>query len=146
MDDVGESGAGETPGKGRAAAAVAWCVGPGKDSAPGVFSPNEESVLGASGLHTRFGDESREIGYWIQVDDVNQGLATEVAGALTKVPSRSAKSCGLRSIVIPGTCAAPQCDASWALSTKRGSGSAPLTPRGSGAIRLSGHFCSMSMG
>jgi len=57
----------------------------GRDFAYGVFSPDEESVLGASGLHTGVGDGAREIGYWIRVDHVNQGLATEVAGALTKV-------------------------------------------------------------
>lgn len=57
----------------------------GQDFVYGVFSPDEKEVLGSSGLHTRVGEGAREIGYWIHVDHVNQGLATEVAGALTKV-------------------------------------------------------------
>jgi RimJ/RimL family protein N-acetyltransferase len=57
----------------------------GQDFFYGVFGPSEEALLGASGLHTRVGDGAREIGYWIHVDHINQGLATEVAAALTKV-------------------------------------------------------------
>jgi len=57
----------------------------GQDFVYGVFSPDEDKVLGSSGLHTRVGKEAREIGYWIHVDHINQGLATEVAAALTKV-------------------------------------------------------------
>jgi RimJ/RimL family protein N-acetyltransferase len=57
----------------------------GQDFVYGVFSPDEEQVLGSTGLHTRVGEKAREIGYWIHVDHINQGLATEVAGALTKV-------------------------------------------------------------
>jgi RimJ/RimL family protein N-acetyltransferase len=57
----------------------------GQEFVYGVFDPDEEEVLGSSGLHTRAGEDAREIGYWIHVDHVNQGLATEVAGALTKV-------------------------------------------------------------
>jgi len=45
----------------------------------------ESRVLGGSGLHVRSGPEIREIGYWIHADHVGQGLATEAAGALTRV-------------------------------------------------------------
>ncbi len=51
----------------------------------GVFSPDERRVLGGTGLHTRRGPDVREIGYWIRVDSVRQGLATEVSAALTRV-------------------------------------------------------------
>lgn len=51
----------------------------------GVLSPDERSVLGSSGLHTRSGEGSLEIGYWIRSSHVRQGLGTEVAAALTKV-------------------------------------------------------------
>ncbi|MFO0737344.1 MAG: GNAT family protein [Labilithrix sp.] len=51
----------------------------------GVFSPDETQVLGGCGLHTRSGDGSREIGYWIHGAHVRQGLATELAAALTRV-------------------------------------------------------------
>ena len=57
----------------------------GRDFCYGIFSPDENEVLGASGLHTRAGEGAREIGYWIHVDYVNRGLATEVAAALTRV-------------------------------------------------------------
>lgn len=57
----------------------------GQDFVYGVFSPDEGDVLGSSGLHTRAGERAREIGYWIHVAYINQGLATEVAAALTKV-------------------------------------------------------------
>jgi len=51
----------------------------------GVLSPDERLVLGSSGLHTRSGEGSLEIGYWIRASHVRQGLGTEVAAALTKV-------------------------------------------------------------
>jgi RimJ/RimL family protein N-acetyltransferase len=41
--------------------------------------------LGSTGLHTRRGPQAREIGYWIHVDHVGQGYATEASAALTKV-------------------------------------------------------------
>jgi len=56
-----------------------------QDFVYGIFGPDEKDVLGSSGLHTRVGEGAREIGYWIHVDHINQGLATEVAAALTKV-------------------------------------------------------------
>jgi RimJ/RimL family protein N-acetyltransferase len=57
----------------------------GKDFVYGIFNPDETRVLGGTGLHTRMGADAREIGYWIHKDFINQGLATEVACALTKV-------------------------------------------------------------
>jgi RimJ/RimL family protein N-acetyltransferase len=56
-----------------------------QDFVYGVFSPDETEVWGGSGLHTRGSEGVREIGYWIHVDQINRGLATELAGALTRV-------------------------------------------------------------
>ena len=56
-----------------------------QDFVYGVFGLDESEVLGSSGLHPRVGEGAREIGYWIRADRINQGLATEVAAALTKV-------------------------------------------------------------
>jgi RimJ/RimL family protein N-acetyltransferase len=50
-----------------------------------IFSRDESQVLGSTGLHTRWGPQAREIGYWIHVDHVGQGYATEASAALTKV-------------------------------------------------------------
>lgn len=57
----------------------------GKDFTYGIFSADETRCLGGTGLHTRLGPVVREIGYWIRKDSIQQGLATEVAAALTKV-------------------------------------------------------------
>ena len=57
----------------------------GEDYVYGVFNSAETRTLGGSGLHTRVGEEGFEIGYWIHKDFVGQGLATELAAALTKV-------------------------------------------------------------
>lgn len=51
----------------------------------GIFSLDEQSVLGGAGLHPRIGKEALEIGYWIHGEHIGQGLATEVAAALIKV-------------------------------------------------------------
>jgi RimJ/RimL family protein N-acetyltransferase len=51
----------------------------------GVFEPNGTTLVGSTGLHPRIGEGAREIGYWIARDRINQGLATETAGALTRV-------------------------------------------------------------
>ncbi len=56
-----------------------------EDYVYGVFSQDETQVLGGTGLHTRLGPDAREIGYWIRADHINQGLATELSAALTKV-------------------------------------------------------------
>ncbi len=57
----------------------------GQDFVYGVFDPEDTRVLGGTGLHTRLGPNAREIGYWIHKDFINQGLATELSAALTKV-------------------------------------------------------------
>jgi RimJ/RimL family protein N-acetyltransferase len=57
----------------------------GKDFVYAIFSRDESLVLGSTGLHTRRGSHAREIGYWIHVDYIGQGYATETSAALTKV-------------------------------------------------------------
>lgn len=72
-------------------ARVAWlreCRGrfdSDRDYVYGIWSRDETQVLGSSGLHTRPGEGALEIGYWVQVAHINQGLAAETAAALTKV-------------------------------------------------------------
>jgi RimJ/RimL family protein N-acetyltransferase len=51
----------------------------------GAFNLAETMVLGGCGLHRRLEGSAREIGYWIHKDHINQGLATELSAALTKV-------------------------------------------------------------
>jgi len=55
------------------------------DFVHGIFNLEETRLLGGTGLHTRQGANVREIGYWIHKDYINQGLATEVSAALTRV-------------------------------------------------------------
>jgi len=57
----------------------------GQDYYYGIFNQAESEVLGAIGLHSRAGQHSREIGYWIHKDYINQGFATESAAALVRV-------------------------------------------------------------
>ncbi len=57
----------------------------GMDFAYGIFNPTETEVWGGCGLHIRAGAHLREIGYWIHVDQVGKGFATELSAALTKV-------------------------------------------------------------
>ncbi|TDQ07114.1 GNAT family N-acetyltransferase [Pedobacter metabolipauper] len=57
----------------------------GLDYVYGVFDKTNTQLLGSCGLHTRAGDGAREIGYWIGESHVNNGYATEVVAALTKV-------------------------------------------------------------
>lgn len=57
----------------------------GKDFVYGIFNQEESRVLGGCGLHTKIGPEALEIGYWIDKDFTNQGLATEASAALVKV-------------------------------------------------------------
>ena len=51
----------------------------------GVFDPNETELIGGTGLHPRVGSNAFEIGYWINVNHVNKGYATEISAAITKV-------------------------------------------------------------
>lgn len=57
----------------------------GTDFVYGIFDRGESSVVGGTGLHKRVGDDAFEIGYWIHVDRVREGLVTESTGALTRV-------------------------------------------------------------
>ncbi|MBI3959769.1 MAG: GNAT family N-acetyltransferase [Chloroflexi bacterium] len=50
----------------------------------GIFNRDESAVIGGTGLHRRDDGNCLEIGYWIHVDYINRGLATEISGALTK--------------------------------------------------------------
>jgi RimJ/RimL family protein N-acetyltransferase len=56
----------------------------GADFIYGIFEPDESRVLGGTGLHTRQGEGSLEIGYWIHVDAIGRGLAKETSAALTR--------------------------------------------------------------
>ncbi|MFN2166327.1 MAG: GNAT family N-acetyltransferase [Anaerolineae bacterium] len=56
-----------------------------EDYSYGIWNRAEDAVLGGTGLHTRRGPGTLEIGYWIHVDHINHGLATEAAAALTRV-------------------------------------------------------------
>ena len=42
-------------------------------------------LVGSCGLHRRIGEGGLEIGYWIHVDHIGQGLATLAAGAATEM-------------------------------------------------------------
>lgn len=57
----------------------------GQDFTYGIFDKNETEVIGGTGLHTRQGIDTREIGYWIHEKQTRNGYATEVTAALTKV-------------------------------------------------------------
>ena len=51
----------------------------------GVFSPDESRQIGGTGLHTRSGPDSLEIGYFVRSDAIGRGYATELAAVLTRV-------------------------------------------------------------
>lgn len=57
----------------------------GEDYVFGIFNKSETQILGSTGLHTRAGEFAREIGYWIHVDHINKGFASETVRGLTKV-------------------------------------------------------------
>jgi len=48
----------------------------------GIFSGDQ--VVGGTGLHLRGAVNTVEIGYWVHVDYIGKGIATQVAGALTE--------------------------------------------------------------
>ena len=56
----------------------------GLDYAFGIFDKEEMELIGSTGLHTRIGRNAREIGYWIGIDHVGRGYATEAVSALVK--------------------------------------------------------------
>lgn len=51
----------------------------------GIFNKAETELIGSTGLHTRIGHSAREIGYWINVDHLRRGYATEAVSALIKI-------------------------------------------------------------
>jgi RimJ/RimL family protein N-acetyltransferase len=57
----------------------------GRDLVYGIFTPDEGSVIGGTGLHARVGPGALEIGYWIHSKRIGMGYATEAAAALTRV-------------------------------------------------------------
>jgi len=48
----------------------------------GIFDASESEVVGGAGLLPRIGPGALEIGYWVRVDLVGRGFATEAADAL----------------------------------------------------------------
>ena len=57
----------------------------GLDYTFGIFSKDEKTLIGSTGLHARIGDHAREVGYWLNVNYLKQGYATETVKALIKV-------------------------------------------------------------
>jgi RimJ/RimL family protein N-acetyltransferase len=57
----------------------------GKEYIYAVFDPKETELVGGTWLNPRVGSNAFEIGYWINVNHVNKGYATEISAALTKV-------------------------------------------------------------
>lgn len=53
----------------------------GGDLVVGLLIDGE--VVGGSGLHRRGGPDALEVGYWVHVDHIGRGIATEAAAALT---------------------------------------------------------------
>lgn len=51
----------------------------------GIFNKAENELIGSTGLHTRTGEHAREIGYWINIDHLRQGYASEAVSALLKI-------------------------------------------------------------
>ena len=56
----------------------------GQDAVYGIFDPQEQALIGGTGLHNRVGKDAREIGYWINVDHIDRGYATEAVCALIR--------------------------------------------------------------
>ncbi len=50
-----------------------------------IFDRENVHILGGCGLHRRSGPDALEIGYWIDKDHINQGMATETSAALVRV-------------------------------------------------------------
>ena len=54
-----------------------------RDFGYSIIEGRDERVVGGCGLHGRLDEHGLEIGYWVHVDRIGQGLATEVSRALT---------------------------------------------------------------
>jgi RimJ/RimL family protein N-acetyltransferase len=59
-----------------------------EDFVYGIFAPDEQEVIGGSGLHTRVGSRALEIGYWIRASRTGNGYAREATAALAKAAFR----------------------------------------------------------
>lgn len=57
----------------------------GEDYVFGIFDRGGGRILGGCGLHPRVGPDALEIGYWIDKDHINLGMATEASAALVRV-------------------------------------------------------------
>jgi RimJ/RimL family protein N-acetyltransferase len=51
----------------------------------GIFNKDESRMLGGTGLKMVGDPDEREIGYWIDVAHLQQGLATEISAALIRI-------------------------------------------------------------
>jgi RimJ/RimL family protein N-acetyltransferase len=54
-----------------------------QDFAMVIVDDADGSVVGGTGLHARLGREGLEIGYWVRVDRIGEGIATRSTAALT---------------------------------------------------------------
>jgi len=57
----------------------------GQDFVYGILSADESEAVGGTGLHTRRGEGTFEIGYWIRESCAGRGFCTEAVAALTRV-------------------------------------------------------------
>ncbi|MDP6540309.1 MAG: GNAT family N-acetyltransferase [Planctomycetota bacterium] len=57
----------------------------GEDFVYGLFERSSEELVGGCGLHPRCGPGGLEMGYWVRVDRIGEGFATEAAAAMTRV-------------------------------------------------------------
>lgn len=55
----------------------------GEDRTYGIFNLERTEILGGIGLHPGEKPDTLELGYWLRVDAIGQGFATEAATALT---------------------------------------------------------------
>jgi RimJ/RimL family protein N-acetyltransferase len=62
-------------------AALTWA--PGEEWGYLIREPGDDAVIGACGLMHRRGPGTLEIGYWVHVDHIGRGVATEAARLLT---------------------------------------------------------------
>jgi RimJ/RimL family protein N-acetyltransferase len=60
----------------------------GQDFIYGIFDSDERECLGGTGLHTRQGPNTRELGYWVATAHTKRGYATEACSALLQVAFR----------------------------------------------------------
>jgi RimJ/RimL family protein N-acetyltransferase len=62
----------------------AWRAG--GDLVLGIW--RDGAVVGGTGLHRRIGEAGLEIGYWVHVDHLRQGIATTASRAVTDLAFR----------------------------------------------------------